>query len=213
MSIMSRFAALCTRTIMCRLKARMPPRKPDRAVFGPGAILMEEGIIENCHGNSAEIYVGEKSIIRGRLLTYGHGGKITIGEWCYIGVRSEIWSMDHISIGNRVLIAHDVNIHDGTAHSMDPVQRHEHFKYIYEEGHPKSWGGVPGIKSKPIVIEDDVWINFGVTILKGVRIGKGSIIAAGSMVTKDVPPGVLYRCEVRPIITPLNNNQETNEVV
>ena len=55
-----------------------------------------------------------------------------------------------------------------------------------------------------IVIEDDVWISFGVTILKGVRIGCGSIIAAGSLVTDDVPPGMIYRCKVEPIISPIS---------
>jgi serine acetyltransferase len=40
----------------------------------------------------------------------------------------------------------------------------------------------------PVVIEDDVWIGTGVIILKGVRIGRGSIIAAGALVKKDVPP-------------------------
>jgi maltose O-acetyltransferase len=47
---------------------------------------------------------------------------------------------------------------------------------------------MPDVKSSPIVIEEDVWIGFNSTILKGVTIGKGAIIGAGSMVTKDVPP-------------------------
>ena len=40
----------------------------------------------------------------------------------------------------------------------------------------------------PIIVEDDVWIGFGATILSGVHIGKGAVIAAGAMVVKDVPP-------------------------
>ena len=42
------------------------------------------------------------------------------------------------------------------------------------------------VKTKPIIIEDDVWIGFGTIILKGVKVGKGAIISAGSVVTKDV---------------------------
>jgi len=109
--------------------------------------------------------------------------------------------MDSIQIGNRVLISHDVNIHDGTGHSTDPNERHEHFKKIITESHPKTWDEMPGVNSSPIIIEDDVWISFGVTILKGVRIGARSIIAAGSIVSKDVPPDSVYRCEITPIIT------------
>ncbi|MBS0173537.1 MAG: acyltransferase [Nitrospira sp.] len=111
--------------------------------------------------------------------------------------------MQSIDIGNRVLISHDVNIHDGTAHSADPVERHAHFRHILERGHPTKVSDMPGVHSSPVVIEDDVWISFGVTILRGVRIGAGSIIAARSIVTEDVPAGVVYRNAIVPIIQPL----------
>ena len=45
-----------------------------------------------------------------------------------------------------------------------------------------------GVAMAPIVIEDDVWIGFNATILKGVKIGKGAIIGASTIITKDVPP-------------------------
>lgn len=139
--------------------------------------------------------------MRGRLLTYGHGGQIKIGDWCYVGINSEIWSMNSITIGNRVLIAHNVNIHDGTAHSLNADERHAHYQHILAQGHPKT--PPPGVFSAPIVIEDDVWISFGVTILKGVRIGRGSVIAAGAVVTEDVPPGTLYKCKIVPQMSEL----------
>ena len=173
------------------------------AILAETVTLSPEAIIENINGERSRISIGDHSCLRGRLLVYGHGGSIAIGQWCYVGVRSEIWSMSSISIGNRVLIAHDVNIHDGTAHSLDAGQRHNHFCHILQQGHPRTVEALPGVSSAPIVIEDDVWISFGVTILKGVRIGAGSVIAAGAYVTRDVPPGVLYRCEVQPVIVPL----------
>ena len=46
-----------------------------------------------------------------------------------------------------------------------------------------------GVKQKGIIIEDDCWIGSNVTILDGVRIGKGSVIGAGTLVTKDIPAG------------------------
>ena len=174
------------------------------ADFGTNACLGSEGVIENFRGDPSCIRLGQHSYCRGRLLTYGHGGRINIGDWCYIGVRSEIWSMESIQVGNRVLIAHDVNIHDGTAHSSDPLERHLHFRQIIEHGHPRTAAELPGVTSSPIVIEDDVWISFGVTILKGVRIGAGSVIAARSVVTKDVPAGMLYRNQLFPILEPLS---------
>jgi acetyltransferase-like isoleucine patch superfamily enzyme len=175
---------------------------PINAILAPTTQIGPEGCVENL-GDTTCICVGEHTYIRGRLLTYAHGGKITIGDWCYVGTRSEIWSMNSIRIGNRVLIAHDVNIHDGTAHSLNPEEQHAHFRQIMESGHPDCADDLPGVRSSPIIIEDDVWISFGVLILQGVRIGKGSVIAAGSIVTHDVPPGVLYYNKQLPIIKSL----------
>jgi len=172
--------------------------------LGAGSVLLPEAQIENFTGVRENVHIGEHSYIRGRLLNYAHGGRIHIGDWCYIGVRSEIWSMDSIEIGNRVLISHDVNIHDGSGHAIDAGLRHQHFRHIIEYGHPRSAEEIPGVRSAPIVIEDDVWISFGVTILRGVRIGAGSVIAAGAVVTSDVPPGVIYRNEIRPIMTKIS---------
>jgi len=191
----------------------LSPDEPDRdtfssAVFMHGAALGPGGQVKNYAGEEERVQVGNHSHIRGRLLTYGHGGRITIGSWCYVGERTEIWSMDSIEIGDRVLIGHDVNIHDGTAHSLDARERHAHFRHIRERGHPRLLRDLPGVRSAPIVIEDDAWISFGCTILKGVRIGAGSVIAAGSVVTRDVPPGMMYRCEVRPVCVPLTGDNK-----
>ena len=175
-----------------------------------GARLMHEAEINNSSGNPDQILIGKNSHVRGRLFLYGHGGHISIGEWCYIGVRTEIWSMESISIGDRVLIAHNVNIHDGTAHSMDHIERHEHYRHIIEKGHPRMASELPGVQSDPVVIEDDVWISFGVTILRGVTIGKRSVIAAGSIVAQDVPPDSVYRCPITPVITPIGQSKDTS---
>jgi len=176
--------------------------------LGTGAALLPEAEIDNFMQDPTRICIGDNSFIRGRLLLYGHGGRISIGDWSYIGTRTEIWSMDSVSIGNRVLISHDVNIHDGTGHSIDAAERHAHFKHMITRGHPTQAADLPGVKSAPIIIEDDVWINFGVTILRGVRIGRGSVIAAGSLVTRDVPAGHLYRNHTQPVLTPLTASSE-----
>lgn len=168
------------------------------------AKIFPEASIENLSGDDKKIVIGDNSYIRGRLSISPAGGQISIGEWCYVGHRSEIFSISSIKIGNRVLIAHDVNIVDNTSHSLDPVERHNHYRHTITLGRPKRMEDLPGVKVGPIVIQDDVWISFGVTILKGVTIGARSVIAAGSIVTHDVPSDVLYRCKVQPIITPLS---------
>ena len=179
--------------------------------LGSRSQLSDEASVENLQQDPAKIAIGEDCFIRGRLLTYAHGGKIRIGDWCYLGLRSEIWSMSSVEIGNRVLIAHNVNIHDGTAHSRDAGERHAHFRHILHAGHPSSEANLPGIRSSPIVIEDDVWISFGVTILQGVRIGAGSIIGAGSLVTCDVPPRTVYRNLVIPQMRSLDETMHVED--
>lgn len=73
---------------------------------------------------------------------------------------------NRISIGDEVAIGENVTIRDSDNH------------YLYRKGY---------IQSKPIIIDDHVWIGMDSIVLKGVHIGKGSIVAAGSVVTKDVP--------------------------
>lgn len=141
-------------------------------------------------GNRREaITIGANSVIAGELLTFRHGGAIKIGDWCYVGEGSRIWSAECIVIGNRVLIAHNVNIHDSNSHPLDAPERHRHFREIAQRGHPQK---IENILSSQVIIEDDVWIGFNVIILKGVTIGRGSVIGAGSIVTKDLPPFSRY---------------------
>ena len=129
------------------------------------------------------IKIGAFSHIRAMFMTFGHGGSIQVGQYCYIGHNTYIWSAKSIKIGNRVLISHGVNIHDSNSHSTNAQLRHMHFLDITTKGHPKA---DLDVKEKEIVIEDDVWIGFNATILKGVTIGEGAIVSACSVVTKDV---------------------------
>ncbi|RZL98023.1 MAG: hypothetical protein EOO88_61680, partial [Pedobacter sp.] len=89
----------------------------------------------------------------------------------------------NISIGSRVLISHNVDIHDQISHSVDSKERHSEFRHIIETGLLKE---TDQLKEKEVIFEDDAWIGFGSIIMRGVRIGKGAIIGAGSVVTKDV---------------------------
>jgi acetyltransferase-like isoleucine patch superfamily enzyme len=167
-------------------------RKGRRAVIGNSTYLTAESKISNHMPTAHSITIGDHCVLRGHLLTYGHGGQISIGDWCYVGHRTEIWSMANISIGDRVLIAHDVNIHDGNAHPVIAEQRHRHFRAISSTGHPEALDEIGPIAAEAVSIGDDVWISFGVTILKGVSIGARSVIGAGSTVTSNVPPDSTY---------------------
>jgi acetyltransferase-like isoleucine patch superfamily enzyme len=141
-----------------------------------------EAIIQNDTGDRERIRIGGNSWIKGYLLVFNHGGQITIGEHCFIGSDSKIWSACNIHIGNRVLISHNVNIHDSNSHPTDAQKRHLDYLHIRSKGLPLE----NDLNEKAIIIEDDVWIGFNSIILKGVKIGKGAIIGAGSLIAKDV---------------------------
>ena len=138
----------------------------------------------NIQQDRSKIVIKGDTFVRGELLIYKHGGEIAIGEYCFIGENTRIWSAKGIKIGDRVLISYNVSIHDSNDHPIDSELRSEHFKEILFRGHVASID----LNEKEIKIEDDAWIGFNATILKGVTVGKGAIVGASSVVTKDVPP-------------------------
>lgn len=153
-------------------------------IFEDSVKFYDETIIENHQNNKTKINIGKNTVLRGFIMLFKCGGEIVIGNDCFIGPDTKIWSAKKITIGNRVLISHNVNIHDNISHPLNSVERHLDFKHIFSKGFQDK----TDLNEKEIVIEDDVWIGFNSIILKGVRIGKGAIVGAGTIITKDVPP-------------------------
>lgn len=112
-------------------------------------------------------------------------GIIEIGDYCYLANASLV-SAQRISIGNYVFIAGGVTIADSDFHPLDPAQRMADVISLSTLGNKTKR---PPLESRPVVIEDNVWIGFNATILKGVHIGEGAVIEPGSMVVEDVPAG------------------------
>lgn len=150
------------------------------------ARIKKDGWVLNPDGDPRRIVIAAHTVIRGDIFTFPNRGNISIGEWCFVGQQSHIWSHSRVTIGNRVLISHQVNIHDTNGHSLDSKERHIQTREILTRGHPEN---PPNIESSPIQIEDDVWIGFGASVMKGVNIGRGAIVAARSLVLKDVAAG------------------------
>jgi acetyltransferase-like isoleucine patch superfamily enzyme len=146
--------------------------------------LLPSARIVNIGRDSNLIKVGAHTIVGGELLVFPHGGAIEIGEWCFIGQGTRIWSGARISIGNRVMISHGVNIFDNLTHPIAASDRHAHFKEIYLNGHPANIS----LGDRPVQIQDDAWIGAAATVLRGLTIGRGAIVGAGAVVTHDVMP-------------------------
>ena len=148
-----------------------------------GATFYPESTVSNGQEKS-KIHVGKGTHVRGTLVVFKYGGKIVIGENCYVGDHSRIWSGDSVTIGNFVQISHNVNIIDTNAHELDAIERAERYIDLLNNG---SWKDKGSVLTSPIIIGDYAWISFNATILKGVTIGEGAIVGAGAVVTKDVP--------------------------
>ena len=149
--------------------------------------MLPRARILNASGFSDRIYIGSKSLIEGELFVFAHGGRISIGESCFVGPGTRVWSAGRIDIGNRVLISHNVNIFDSLTHPLSPRVRHAQFRAIASSGHPKSID----LAEEPVTIGDDAWIGAGATILKGVSIGACAIVGACAVVTRDVPAATI----------------------
>ncbi|MEI7431602.1 MAG: acyltransferase, partial [Betaproteobacteria bacterium] len=106
---------------------------------------------------------------------------VAIGDRSYIGA-SHFVCHSRIDIGDDVIISWGVTIVDHNSHSLDWRKRNTDVLLWLQR--KKDWVGV---KVAPVVIKDRVWIGFGASILKGVTLGEGAVVAAGSVVTKDVP--------------------------
>jgi len=152
-----------------------------RGMIHASAVFHAGAEINNLSNDPGKITIGQQCQVAGLLMVYAYGGSISIGNHCSLSPGSRIISAAKIDIGNRVLIAHNVNIIDNISHPLDAAQRHQDFLSSYSSGMQEY-----DIKPTPIIIADDVWIGFNVTILRGVKIGRGAVIGSNSVVTKDV---------------------------
>lgn len=129
--------------------------------------------------------VGSNVTIWRASLAAGTDAVIEIGDYCYLANASLVCSLA-ITLGSHVLVAGGVTIADSDFHPIAPAARLADTIAISPIGDQKRR---PRVEGRPVVIEDDVWIGYNATILKGVRVGTGAVIAPGALVNRDVPPG------------------------
>lgn len=133
------------------------------------------------------LLTNKRNIHIGKNTTFGRGtvlwapNEMKIGRDVYIGKYCTLQA--DIEIGNYVEIANNVGL----------IGRYDHdFSEVGVPIKEASWIGNKNYRfkgfGKKIVIEDDVWIGFGSIIVSGVKVSKGAIVAAGSVVLADVPP-------------------------
>jgi len=109
-------------------------------------------------------------------------GKVTIGDYVYSSSKLIIRCDVEVTIGNYCLFGPNVRIWDTNSHPLSASARKRQAMDV-----SKKLVDSYESESSPIIIEDNVWLCWDVMVLAGVRIGQGSVVAAGSVVTRDIP--------------------------
>ncbi len=134
-------------------------------------------LLSNC-----KISISSGTIVEGNLIFEKENSSIIIGENTFIG-SSEIICSQKITIGNDVLISWGTTIVDHNSHAIRfQLRQNDVSNWYYGV---KDWSNVI---RKSVIIGDKSWIGTNCLILKGVTIGEGAIVGAGSVITKDIAP-------------------------
>jgi acetyltransferase-like isoleucine patch superfamily enzyme len=155
----------------------MCARAGERLLLDPGTGLPVVYGVDLILGDG--VHLSGRSTFAGALRSDGRRPRLRVGDDSYLGHRLIITVDDEVQIGAHVRIADDVYLCGYDAHPLDPIARR------VQPG-PVDYSG----RSR-IVIEDDVWICQGAIVLKGVRVGRGAVVGAHAVVTRDVPAGAI----------------------
>lgn len=145
--------------------------------------------------------VGSQSLIRSEFVFERPNVEIVIGDRTFIG-RGLFTIAERLEVGNDVMISWGVTISDHNSHSLKFSERAN--DVVNALAGVKYWDA---IKVAPVRIENKVWLGFGCSILKGVTIGEGAIVAANSVVTKDVDPWTIVAGNPAKLIREIPENE------
>ncbi len=122
---------------------------------------------------------------------------VSVGSGFHVGLGSVLWAPRRLTVGNDVYVGKGCTIEcDGEigdnvliANRVGIVGRRDHdMRAVGVPIRRAPWvGDHPGRLSDPVRIENDVWVGFGAIVLSGVTLGRGCVVSAGAVVTKDVP--------------------------
>lgn len=151
----------------------------DKALFQASVSIGNHVNPANC-----ALQVGDQSLIDGTICFERNDASLQIGRNTAINGGTMFVLSEQSKVGDNVWVSFDCLIMDHDGHSPASVIRRKDLPNLLS-GRAKDWSVVKGA---PVHIEDDAWIGARAIILKGVTVGRASIVGAGAVVTKDVPP-------------------------
>jgi acetyltransferase-like isoleucine patch superfamily enzyme len=157
---------------------------PANVRLGAGTLLTADYAFKRFRSRRDQaLVIGTGCTMDGVHFALGEEAQVSIGDYCYF-TNAVLLSELELRIGNYVVIGWNASIADTDFHPIAPAERIADAIACSPLGAGRSR---PTIPRRAVIIEDDVWIGPGATILKGVRIGAGAFIEAGTLVTRDVP--------------------------
>jgi acetyltransferase-like isoleucine patch superfamily enzyme len=163
---------------------------PANVVFGEGFYCESAQIFRHFKSKAPRaVVLGDHvSCYAGCSFAIGVNGRCTVGDFTLMN-GALVMAEERIEIGSHCLISWNVGIADSDFHPLAPAQRiiDAHALAPFFKDRPPR----PPLRTAPVIISDNVWIGMNAIILKGVTIGENSVVAAGAVVTKSVPPGVV----------------------
>jgi acetyltransferase-like isoleucine patch superfamily enzyme len=158
---------------------------PENVLLGPDTILRGDLAFKRFHSRqNPALRIGQHCTLDGVHFAFGERACAEIGDYCCFSNAVLLCELE-LRIGSYVAIGWNATIADTDFHPLSPAQR------IADAIACSPLGKTcqrPPVLARAVVIEDDVWIGPSAAILKGVRIGSGSFIEPGALVTRDVPP-------------------------
>lgn len=178
-----------------------------RAAIGASFTSSTRTTITN-RGDINQVVIGNFVTLLDDELTCYKSGSIRIGNYVWMSLRGQIISCTNVTIGNYCIFARDVYISDTNEHPTNFIARREQTIAYLEKGElPDRYQS----KTSPIKIGNDVWVGERAIILKGVNLGEGCIVGAGSVVTGSFPAHCLIAGNPAKIVRILSN-EEVGEV-
>jgi acetyltransferase-like isoleucine patch superfamily enzyme len=158
---------------------------PGNVILGANTILRGDLAFKRFHSQEKPaLVIGQHCTLDGVHFALGQNALAQIGDYCCFSNAVLLCELE-LRIGNYVVIGWNATIADTDFHPISPAQRVADAVACSPLGKNRNR---PVIAPEPVIIEDDVWIGPSATILKGVRIGAGSFVEPGALVTRDVPP-------------------------
>ena len=159
---------------------------PPNVRAGPNTVITADYAFKRFLSREPDaLVIGSNCTLDGVHFAIGEKGRVQIGDYCYFTNAILLCELE-LRIGRYVVIGWNTTLADTDFHPLAPAERIADAVACSPlgKGRPR-----PDILKRAVIIEDDVWIGPNATILKGVRLGAGSWIEAGALVTRDVPPG------------------------